>query len=103
VSLDVLSAALATDLPQQQQQLALLRRVAAFTSAQLGWQTACPVTDAGERQLTPQQRSAKALAHVSAWRRGACQASILLAPQHMLLVTGPQPLPLLLLLPVPVG
>lgn len=74
VSLEVLAAAAAQSLPQQQKQLVLLRRVSAATSSQLASQAARPHTYAGDLALTPQQRNIKGLALVSlsAWGCVVC-------------------------------
>lgn len=63
--LEAVAASLSASLPQQQEQLALLRRVSAYTSARLAAQAARPSTYAGELALTPQQRNIRGLAHVS--------------------------------------
>lgn len=64
ISLETVAASLAQSLPQQQEQLALLKRVSAYTSAQLMAQTVRPSTYCGELALTPQQRSIRGMAYV---------------------------------------
>jgi hypothetical protein len=65
IPLEAVAASLSHSLPQQQHELALLRRVAAYTNAQLHAATVRPATYAGELALTQQQRSNRAMVHVS--------------------------------------
>jgi hypothetical protein len=58
------AASLAQDLPQQQEQLALLKRVSAYTSARLRATAERPSTYAGQLALTAQQRNIRGLAQV---------------------------------------
>lgn len=53
------AAAVYANLPQQQEQLAAMKRKAAVTSTRLKWQTKRPQTYAGDLALTAHQRSIK--------------------------------------------
>lgn len=71
IPLDTVVASLSQSLPQQWEQLALLKRVAAYSGARLNAQFARPQTYVGDMALTPQQCSIRVLAHVSGKGREA--------------------------------
>ncbi|KAF6259108.1 hypothetical protein COO60DRAFT_1700968 [Scenedesmus sp. NREL 46B-D3] len=62
LQLSDVAAAVWAGLPQQQEQLASIRRRAAITSTRLRWQVVRPRTYAGDLALTAHQRSIKGLA-----------------------------------------